>query len=64
MQIQDGAEEKALYIQFSISYKCSNNSAKCRHPTESPWMIVPDERLPASSGKNNIKKVINKDDKK
>lgn len=25
-------------------------------------MIVPDERLPASSGKNNIKKVI-KDDK-
>lgn len=26
------------------------------------WMIVPDERLPASSGKNNIKKAI-KDDK-
>lgn len=57
MQIQDGAEEKALHIQVSISYKRSNNSSKCRHPTESPsWMIVPDERLPASSGKNTIKK--------
>lgn len=44
MQIRDGAEENALYIQVSISYKRSNNSSKCRHPTESPsWMIVPDE---------------------
>lgn len=59
MQIRDGAEENALYIQVSISYKRSNNSSKCRHPTESPsWMIVPDEGFRLRPVKNNIKKVL------